>query len=192
MPTDTPTYEKNDWTGDAQTALPAILTNYDAERFLTKWLGYLRDAQRPDGQLPVIVPTPGWGFEGWPSPVWTTVYLHLLSALVAEYDATAVIDDHLEPVLASLRWELSRRHDDGLVDSVCGDYLFPGAPDPPPQDRRFTGSLFLARALHDTARLCRQTAAEPAADRRRPTRPRTSWWRPPTSWSPRSIASSGT
>ena len=128
IPTDTPTYEKNGWTGDAQTALPAILTNYDAERFLTKWLNDLRDAQRPDGWLPVIAPTPAWGFEGWPSPEWTTVYPHLLSELVAEYGATALIDDHLEPVLASLRWELSRRDGDGLVDSVCGDYLSPGTP----------------------------------------------------------------
>ena len=188
IPTDTPTYEKNGWTGDAQTALPAILTNYDAERFLTKWLNDLRDAQRPDGWLPVIAPTPDWGFEGWPSPEWTTVYPHLLSELVAEYGATALIDDHLEPVLASLRWELSRRDDDGLVDSVCGDYLSPGTPGPPPEDRRFTGSLFLARALYDAARLCQLTAT----DRRLPRRPRASWRRPPTAWSLRSTASSGT
>ena len=167
IPTDTPTYEKNGWTGDAQTALPAILTNYDAERFLTKWLNDLRDAQRPDGWLPVIAPTPDWGFEGWPSPEWTTVYPHLLSELVAEYGATALIDDHLEPVLASLRWELSRRDDDGLVDSVCGDYLSPGTPGPPPEDRRFTGSLFLARALHDAARLCRQWTDGCRRDRER-------------------------
>ena len=164
IPTDTPTYEKNGWTGDAQTALPAILTNYDAERFLTKWLNDLRDAQRPDGWLPVIAPTPAWGFEGWQSPEWTTVYPHLLSELVAEYGSTALIDDHLEPVLASVRWELSRRDDDGLVDSVCGDYLSPGTPGPPPEDRRFTGSLFLARALQDTARLCRRTAADETAN----------------------------
>jgi alpha-L-rhamnosidase len=164
LPTDTPTYEKNGWTGDAQTALPAILTSYDAERLLTKWLNDLRDAQRPDGWLPVIAPTPGWGFEGWQSPEWTTVYPHLLSELVAEYGATSLIDGHLEPVLASLRWELSRRDDDGLVDSVCGDYLSPGTPGPPPEDRRFTGSLFLARALHDAARLCRRTAADHTAD----------------------------
>jgi alpha-L-rhamnosidase len=163
IPTDTPTYEKNGWTGDAQTALPAILTNYDAERFLTKWLHDLRDAQRPDGWLPVIAPTPAWGFEGWQSPEWTTVYPHLLSELVAEYGATTLIDDHLEPVLASVRWELSRRDDEGLVDSVCGDYLSPGTTGPPPEDRRFTGSLFLARALQDTARLCRRTAAEETA-----------------------------
>jgi alpha-L-rhamnosidase len=164
IPTDTPTYEKNGWTGDAQTALPAMLTTWDAERFLTKWLNDLRDAQRPDGWLPVIVPTPGWGFEGWPSPEWTTVYPHLLSELVAEYDASALIDDHLEPVLASLRWELGRRDAEGLVDSVCGDYLSPGTPGPPPEDRRFTGSLFLARALHDAARLCRLADAAQSCD----------------------------
>ena len=163
IPTDTPTYEKNGWTGDAQTALPAILTSYDSERFLTTWLNDLRDAQRPDGWLPVIAPTPGWGFEGWQSPEWTTVYPHLLAELVAEYGATALLDDHLEPALASLRWELSRRDDDGLVDSVCGDYLSPGTPGPAPEDRRLTGSLFLARALHDTARLCRRTAADDTA-----------------------------
>ncbi len=164
LPTDTPTYEKNGWTGDAQTALPAMLTSYDAERLLTKWLCDLRDAQRPDGWLPVIAPTPGWGFEGWQSPEWTTVYPYLLAELVAEYGATALIDEHLEPVLRSLRWELSRRDRDGLVDSVCGDYLSPGTPGPPPEDRRFTGSLFLARALHHTAHLCRRAAAGETAN----------------------------
>jgi alpha-L-rhamnosidase len=163
VPTDTPTYEKNGWTGDAQTALPAILTSYDAEAFLTKWLSDLRDAQRPDGWLPVIAPTPDWGFEGWPSPEWTTVYPHLLAELVAEYGASHLIEEHLAPVLAALRWELGRRDGDGLVDSVCGDYLSPGTSGPAPEDRRLTGSLFLARALHDTARLCRLTGRRDSA-----------------------------
>ena len=141
-----------------------MLTGYDAERLLTKWLGDLRDAQRPDGWLPVIAPTPGWGFEGWQSPEWTTVYPYLLAELVAEYGATALIDDHLEPAVSSLRWELSRRDEDGLVDSVCGDYLSPGSPGPAPEDRRLTGSLFLARALREAARLCRLADVEQTAN----------------------------
>jgi alpha-L-rhamnosidase len=55
--TDTPTYEKNGWTGDAQASAGAAARSLDIARVWTKWLNDFRDAQAPKGELPEIVPT---------------------------------------------------------------------------------------------------------------------------------------
>src|SRR4051794_2106006 len=62
IPTDTPYFEKNGWTGDAQVGAPTMLATLGLARFFTKRLGDIRDSQADSGQLPVIVPSSGWGF----------------------------------------------------------------------------------------------------------------------------------
>src|ERR1051325_1794099 len=61
IPTDTPMYEKNGWTGDAQVVMPVMTYAFGVHRFVSKWLGDLADSQNGEGQLPVIVPSGGWG-----------------------------------------------------------------------------------------------------------------------------------
>ena len=46
--TDTPTYEKNGWTGDAQLSLPAASLQFDTERHMLKALQDMRDDQLAD------------------------------------------------------------------------------------------------------------------------------------------------
>lgn len=147
--TDTPTYEKNGWTGDAQVALPAILTRFDVSRFFTSWLDDMLDAEREDGSLPVIVPSADWGFgdgQCAPAPEWTTLYPVLVDALVREYglDLWPV---HAEAVDRYLLRELERLDADGLAVGILGDYLSPGTGGPPPEDIRLASSLSLRRAL---------------------------------------------
>ncbi|MBT3190923.1 MAG: hypothetical protein HN341_00045, partial [Verrucomicrobia bacterium] len=57
--TDTPTYEKNGWTGDAQLTATMGLYNFEIERFYRKFVADLRDSQLPSGELAPIVPTSG-------------------------------------------------------------------------------------------------------------------------------------
>ncbi|MFW6598042.1 family 78 glycoside hydrolase catalytic domain [Propionibacteriaceae bacterium Y2011] len=167
IPTDTPTYEKNGWTGDAQTAIPAILTSFDAEHLLVKWLDDLRDSQLPDGLLPVIAPSSGWGVEPmWLAPEWTTVYAYLLTELIMEYGRIDLLEAHLAPALASLDRHLADRDADGLVGSELGDYLSPGPSTRAPEDRRLTASLFLATALRSSALACRLADRQDEATRR--------------------------
>lgn len=149
VPTDTPTYEKNGWTGDVQVALPAMLARFDLSRYLTSWLDDMIDAQRNDGSLPVIIPSAGWGYgdgECAPAPEWTTLYPVLVDALVNEYglDLWAL---HREPVVAYLRHELARLDQDGLAVGILGDYLSPGTYGPPPEDIRLESSISLVHAL---------------------------------------------
>lgn len=155
VPTDTPTYEKNGWTGDALTSLPALLASFDLRTMMLSWLQDMRDAQRDDGALPVIVPSAGWGFAPGPcapAPEWTTLYPILVEAVAQEY-GEEVWPEHRESVLRYLRHELSVLDADGLAVGILGDYLSPGTWGAPPEDTRFYATSALIRALrtvHDS------------------------------------------
>ena len=69
MITDCPTREKYGWMNDAQSSIEQILTNFEAEKVLEKWLQDIYDAMREDGKLPGIVPTAGWGYDWGNGPV---------------------------------------------------------------------------------------------------------------------------
>lgn len=61
-PTDCPQREKNGWTGDGHFAIETALYNYDGITVYEKWLADHRDEQQPNGVLPDIIPTGGWGY----------------------------------------------------------------------------------------------------------------------------------
>lgn len=69
MPTDCPTREKLGWCNDAQSSVDQFLTDFDTEKLLAKWLTDIYDAMLPNGQLPGIVPSSGWGYEWGNGPV---------------------------------------------------------------------------------------------------------------------------
>ncbi len=71
-PTDCPQREKNGWTGDAQINIETGLYNFDAITIYEKWMADHRDEQQPNGVLPSIVPTGGWGYEWGNGPDWTS------------------------------------------------------------------------------------------------------------------------
>lgn len=71
-PTDCPQREKNGWTGDAQIAIETGLYNFDGITIYEKWLADHRDEQQPNGVLPSIIPTGGWGYEWGNGPDWTS------------------------------------------------------------------------------------------------------------------------
>lgn len=71
-PTDCPQREKNGWTGDAHIAIETGLYNFDGITVYEKWLADHRDEQQPNGVLPSIIPTGGWGYEWGNGPDWTS------------------------------------------------------------------------------------------------------------------------
>lgn len=71
-PTDCPQREKNGWTGDAQIAIETGLYNFDGITIYEKWMADHRDEQQPNGVLPAIIPTGGWGYEWANGPDWTS------------------------------------------------------------------------------------------------------------------------
>ncbi|MFF7856327.1 family 78 glycoside hydrolase catalytic domain [Streptomyces sp. NPDC007904] len=153
IPTDTPMYEKNGWTGDAQLGAPVMAYAFGAHRFLSKWLGDLADSQTEAGQLPVIVPSGGWGYgDLGPSPEWTTVYPFVVREMYRVYGDERAAREHWGPLVRYLDWELSRLRD-GLAVTALGDYLPPGYGGNPPEDTRLTATAYLHRALLHTAEL---------------------------------------
>lgn len=154
IPTDTPMYEKNGWTGDAQLGVSVMAYALSMQRFLTKWLGDLADSQNAAGQLPVVVPSGGWGYQELaPSPEWTTVYPFVLRELYRVYGDDRAAAEHWPTLVRYLDWEIARLRD-GLAITALGDWLPPGYDGGiPPEDTRLTATAYLHRALIATAEL---------------------------------------
>ena len=84
LPTDCPHREKNGWTGDAHLAAEQGLLNYDAAAVYEKWIEDIADEQRPDSEVPGIVPTGGWGYQWGNGPAWDSAFL-LIPYYLYEY-----------------------------------------------------------------------------------------------------------
>ncbi len=68
VPTDCPQRdERLGWTGDAQVYCRTACFNADVQAFMTKWLIDLSDAQRADGQFPMVAPLKVAGDDGGPA-----------------------------------------------------------------------------------------------------------------------------
>lgn len=68
VPTDCPQRdERLGWTGDAQAYIRAATYQSDVQSFFTKWLTDLDDAQRADGQFPMVAPLKVAGDDGGPA-----------------------------------------------------------------------------------------------------------------------------
>ena len=66
--TDTPIYEKNPWTGDAQLSSGIASTLFDTRRLYTKQFQDMRDAQTSDGEVPLLAPSNrNYGYVGKPA-----------------------------------------------------------------------------------------------------------------------------
>lgn len=70
VPTDCPQREQNGWTGDALLSAEQSIMNYDMTESYLKWLDDIVDFQRPNGQIPSVVPTAGWGYNWSSGPAW--------------------------------------------------------------------------------------------------------------------------
>lgn len=153
IPTDTPMFEKNGWTGDAHVGAPTMAFAFDMARFFTKWAGDLSDSRAASGQVPVIVPSGGWGYTDLaPSPEWTTVYPFLIRELYRWYGDLRLVETHFAAVADYVDWEIGRRVG-GLAPTALGDWVAPGYQGTPPEDPRLTATSYLHRGLLATADL---------------------------------------
>jgi alpha-L-rhamnosidase len=66
--TDTPIYEKNPWTGDAQLSSGAASIMFDTRRLYGKLVQDMRDAQHATGEVPLLAPSnENYGYVGKPA-----------------------------------------------------------------------------------------------------------------------------
>jgi alpha-L-rhamnosidase len=133
--TDTPTYEKNGWTGDAQLTAPMGLYNFEIERFYRKYLTDLRDSQLPSGELAPIVPTSGWGLTDDPNaegkgfkghmPAWDgALFVIAWETFQHTGDATLIRENYaaMQHYVAFIE----SRAKDYILSHGLGDWLPPG------------------------------------------------------------------
>jgi alpha-L-rhamnosidase len=121
-PTDCPQREKNGWTGDAHIAIETAFYNYDGITVYEKWLRDHMDEQQPNGVLPAIIPTSGWGYHWANGPDWTS------SIAIIPWNVYLFYGD---PYLLELCYENIKRYvdhiaeisPDGLTDWGLGDWI---------------------------------------------------------------------
>jgi alpha-L-rhamnosidase len=124
IPTDCPHREKNGWTGDAALSAEQMCLNLDMRELYRRWLRDIRDAQRPSGQLPGIVPTGGWGFIWGSGPVWDSVLFELPLAAYTCYGDSSLLLENREAMKRYLDFCASMA-EDRVVDFGLGDWCPP-------------------------------------------------------------------
>lgn len=129
IPTDTPIYEKNGWTADAHLATEALLHHFDLQASFRKWMSDHRDAQRPDGSIPWIVPTPGWGTAS--DPAWSASAVLIPWYLYREYGDITVLQESADMIRRFAENILSMLRNDLWRHRTWGDWLAPGYRIPP-------------------------------------------------------------
>ncbi len=111
-PTDTPSREKNGWTGDAMASSESESLTWDVNAVFTNWLRQFPDAQISTGQLPMVVPlgkggfgygdTPGWNAAWKAVPAWDSAYFVMPRELYTYYGNSSLfaeLYDHQDTLL---------------------------------------------------------------------------------------------
>jgi alpha-L-rhamnosidase len=160
-------YEKIGWTADAQLNVPSMALNYDAQRFLSKWLHDIADSQTDQGNIPLIVPSSGWSLDA-KGPEWKAAYPIVMWEIYRRYGDRRVLIDHYDGVRRYVAWEIDRLDPSGLATTDLGDWLAPGGYTQPPEDARLTATAYLYRDLRilaSTAAVIGRTADIPELEK---------------------------
>ena len=126
VPMDCPHREQNGWTGDAYFSAQQSIMNFDMKLFYEKWLGDIRDSQRPSGQIPSIVPSPNcWGYFANGGPVWDSA-LTLIPLQYYEYTGDkTLLEQNIEAIKRDIHY-FETLTDDYLCSEGIGDWVPPG------------------------------------------------------------------
>lgn len=128
IPTDCPHREKNGWTADAALSTVHILTNLEADDFLTEWSRNVSASLNADGAMPGIVPAGDWGYDEWNGPAWDSVLIEVpyqLARLRGDMRAARIASSAMMRYIA---YTTTRRDERGLVHYGLGDWCAPHAP----------------------------------------------------------------
>jgi alpha-L-rhamnosidase len=121
-PTDCPQREKNGWTGDAHIASETGLYNFDGITVYEKWLADHRDEQQPNGVLPAIIPTSGWGYTWANGPDWTSTIAIIPWNIYLFYGDPKLLDDCYENIKRYVD-HISDISPNGITDWGLGDWV---------------------------------------------------------------------
>jgi len=128
MPTDCPHREKNGWTGDAQLSAEQALLNLDPMTIYRRWMDDFIDAQRPSGQLPGVIPSPGWGYNWGSGPAWDSAIVEIPYMQYLYCGDTEILAHMYAPIKKYIAY-MDGMAEDGICCFGLGDWCAPGATD---------------------------------------------------------------
>lgn len=121
-PTDCPQREKNGWTGDGHFAIETALYNFDGITIYEKWMADHRDEQQPNGVLPDIIPTGGWGYGTANGLDWTSTIAIIPWNIYLFYGDDKLLADNYENIKRYVDY-VDRNSPDHLTSWGRGDWV---------------------------------------------------------------------
>ena len=121
LPTDCPHREQLGWTGDAQLSSQQVLMNFDASSSYAKWMNDFKDAQRPNGQLPGIIPSAGWGYNWGCGPSFDSALLIIPYNVYINTGSDKLICDMWDNMVLYMEY-FERMSIDCIADFGLGDW----------------------------------------------------------------------
>ncbi|GGZ38483.1 alpha-rhamnosidase [Echinicola pacifica] len=121
-PTDCPQREKNGWTGDAHIAVETGLYSYEGIKIYEKWMDDHRDEQQPNGVLPSIIPTSGWGYEWGNGPDWTSTICLIPWNVYLFYGDQRILEENYEAMQRYVD-HITEISPEGLTTWGLGDWV---------------------------------------------------------------------
>jgi alpha-L-rhamnosidase len=95
VPTDCPQRdERLGWTGDAQVFIRTAAFNMDVQGFFQKWIRDCRDAQRPNGSIPCVIPNVIAIDMNDGGPAWSDATIICPWTIYLCYADRSVLEDH--------------------------------------------------------------------------------------------------
>jgi len=150
-PTDCPQREKNGWTGDGHLAIETALYNFDGITVYEKWLADHRDEQQPNGVLPDIIPTGGWGYGTHNGLDWTSTIAIIPWEIYMFYGDSKLLSDCYDNIKRYVDYAY-RTSQEGVTAWGRGDWV----PVKSQSNLELTSSIYLyidARILANAAKL---------------------------------------
>lgn len=121
-PTDCPQREKNGWTGDAHIAIETGLYNYDGITVYEKWMADHQDEQAPNGVLPAIIPTAGWGYHWGNGVDWTSTVAIIPWNIYLFYGDKHLLESMYDNIRRYVDY-LNYTYPSGVTDWGLGDWI---------------------------------------------------------------------
>lgn len=116
--------EKICWTGDTGLSTQAMMINFGADAFFTKQVWDIRDAQKPSGLLPCIIPTTGWGFTFANGADWSQPVHGIPHSIYQQSKDVRILKDNYESMKRFVSY-LDSMSVDGIVACGLGDWCAP-------------------------------------------------------------------
>jgi alpha-L-rhamnosidase len=153
LPTDTPMYEKNGWTGDGMLGADMMLRNLDSAALLAKWVQDIADTRTADGAPLLIAPNPGWGLGR--APPWHAADVLVPWSLYWQRGDRRVLAEHAAGMARYVDLEYGRSPG-GIADTELGDWVSPETAadgENAPEDKHVAATAYLYRMADTMARV---------------------------------------